>query len=247
MDTVSPARSRVRSSTLCARRSGLGSLLVGTSKRQLSMPRFQSLQTKAISVLPLSSAARALTNRALSCSHSPHLGASMACGWRQRPLSSVLPEASSLPLQPLTATLALGTGLPLSRRVTQASEPARPCLKCTPRLVTSALVRTYMVRCLKRGSSRFWPSTGEAISSTWKPGCSGMPTTSNGRGSPPSGLGSSVALAPPAEASSETMRDCTMSWGMPVSGSSSRGLGRAGGKDWIPSLRAWVRCTSSLS
>ena len=47
IDTVSPARSSVRSNTVWARWSGAGSWLVGTLKRQGSMPRCQSLQVKA--------------------------------------------------------------------------------------------------------------------------------------------------------------------------------------------------------
>ena len=63
IDTVSPARSRVRSNTVWARRSGCGSLLVGTLKRQGSMPRCQDDQVKARSSTPRCGA-RALTNQA---------------------------------------------------------------------------------------------------------------------------------------------------------------------------------------
>jgi hypothetical protein len=52
IDTVSPARSSVRSNTVWARSSGRASLLVGTLKRQGSMPRCQSLQVKAMSSTP---------------------------------------------------------------------------------------------------------------------------------------------------------------------------------------------------
>ena len=58
IDTVSPARTSVRSSTVWARSSGWASLLVGTLKRHGSMPRCQSLQVNAMSaaVLPFASA-----------------------------------------------------------------------------------------------------------------------------------------------------------------------------------------------
>ena len=60
MDTVSPARNRVRSNTVWANSSRWALLLVGTLKRQGSMPRFQSLQVKAMSCTP-ALVARALT------------------------------------------------------------------------------------------------------------------------------------------------------------------------------------------
>jgi hypothetical protein len=102
------------------------------------------------------------------------------------------------------------TGWPLSSVVTQASAFSRPSLKCTPRLVTSAEVRTNIVRASPwRSSSSEAPSFCEAISTTWKPGASGMPTTSNGRGSLLAGLGRSSVLTPPLPASSDSMRDCT--------------------------------------
>ncbi len=49
MDTVSPARTRVRSNTVWASASAWAWLLVGALKRQGSMPRCQSLQAKASS------------------------------------------------------------------------------------------------------------------------------------------------------------------------------------------------------
>ena len=60
IDTVSPARSRVRSNTVWATRSGRASRLVGTLKRQASMPFCQLDQVKAMSAAP-SLLARALT------------------------------------------------------------------------------------------------------------------------------------------------------------------------------------------
>ena len=60
IDTVSPARSRLRSSTVWATISCCGLESVSKLKRQLSMPRCQSLQTNAMSALP-STVARALT------------------------------------------------------------------------------------------------------------------------------------------------------------------------------------------
>ncbi|MNT51049.1 hypothetical protein D3C72_1879980 [compost metagenome] len=80
----------------------------------------------------------------------------------------------------------------------------RPSLKCTPRLVTSAVVRTYIGARLPSSAS---PSIGEAISTTWKPGSgSGMPTTSNGRGPPPDGLGTASFCTPGARSSNDTER-----------------------------------------
>ena len=60
IDTVSPARSSVRSNTVWARTSGCTAMLVGTLKRQGSMPRCQDDQVKAMSGTPRLSA-RALT------------------------------------------------------------------------------------------------------------------------------------------------------------------------------------------
>ena len=62
------------------------------------------------------------------------------------PSLSVVACTRVLPSQVDTRTCALGTGLPLSKVVTQAMAFSRPSLKCTPRLVTSAEVRTYMTR-----------------------------------------------------------------------------------------------------
>ncbi len=61
IDTVSPARSSGRSSTVWATTSASTSWLVGALKRHGSMPRCQSLHTKARSSTPSSSLARALT------------------------------------------------------------------------------------------------------------------------------------------------------------------------------------------
>jgi hypothetical protein len=61
IDTVSPARSSVRSKMVWARSSGRASVLVGTLKRQGSMPRCQSLQVKAMSSTPSAPVWRALT------------------------------------------------------------------------------------------------------------------------------------------------------------------------------------------
>ncbi len=132
-----------------AMRSGSACRLVGTLKRQGSMPRCQSLQVKARSSTPLSSLARALTNQApLSYSFGPlHDG---TCGEMPlsmtMPLASVVPLATALPSQLDTRTSAPATTLPLSSVVTQAMEFSRPSLKCTARLVASAVVRTYIVR-----------------------------------------------------------------------------------------------------
>ncbi len=52
IDTVSPARSKVRSKMVWARTSGTALVSVGTLKRQLSMPWFQSDITKAMSACP---------------------------------------------------------------------------------------------------------------------------------------------------------------------------------------------------
>ena len=49
IDTVSPARNKVRSNTVEARRSGSGPRPVGTLKRQDSMPFCQLLKTNATS------------------------------------------------------------------------------------------------------------------------------------------------------------------------------------------------------
>ena len=75
--------------------------------------------------------------------------------------------AKALPRQSDTRTCAPATGWPLSRDVTQARAFSRPSLKCTPRLVTSAVVRTFMVRAAPCcASSSALPSSGEAISTT---------------------------------------------------------------------------------
>jgi hypothetical protein len=60
IDTVSPARSSVRSKIVWARSSGMALRLVGTLKRQGSMPLCQSLQVKARSSTP-ATVLRALT------------------------------------------------------------------------------------------------------------------------------------------------------------------------------------------
>jgi hypothetical protein len=204
IDTVSPARSKVRSITVWARWSGAGSWLVGTLKRQGSMPRCQWLQVKARSstraALPgAGMLARALTKYAGGWSSPPM----QAGGCGDRPLSSatpwalVVPRASGLPLQSDTCTAAPATGWPLSSVVTQASAFSRPSLKCTPRLVTRAEVRTTIVRGVPwRSSSSAAPSIGEAISTTWKPADKGMPTTSKGRRSLFAGLGRSSVFTP---------------------------------------------------
>ncbi len=83
------------------------------------------------------------------------------------PRASVLALATGLPWQSDTCTVAPATGLPVSSVVTQATELSRPSLKCTPRLVTNAEVRTTIVRCAPYLSfSSDWPSRCEAISST---------------------------------------------------------------------------------
>jgi hypothetical protein len=181
--------------------------------------------------------ARALTKYAGGWSSPPM----QAGGCGDRPLSSatpwalVVPRASGLPLQSDTCTAAPATGWPLSSVVTQASAFSRPSLKCTPRLVTRAEVRTTIVRGVPwRSSSSAAPSIGEAISTTWKPGASGIPTTSKGRGSLLAGLGRSSVFTPGCPASSETMRDCTWSRSL---ASSARGSGP------LTSAAAWLRGT----
>ena len=83
------------------------------------------------------------------------------------PCALVLAVASTLPSQLDTRTTAPATGAPLSSVVTQASAFSRPSLKCTPRFVTSAEVRTYIVRFVPwRSSSSELPSACEAISTT---------------------------------------------------------------------------------
>ena len=109
---------------------------------------------------------------------------------RAMPCASVVAVPSACPLQSEIWTCACATGRALSSVVTHTRALSRPRLKCTPRLVTRAEVRTYIVREAPRsGSSKAAPRLGEAISSTWKPGVSGMPTTSKGRGSPASARG----------------------------------------------------------
>ena len=151
IDTVSPARSSVRSKIVWAMASGSGCRLVGTLKRHGSMPRCQSLHVKARSSTPFSSFARALTKYApppySPSSLSEQVGASGETPLSvAMPFASVVPLATSLPSQPDTRTVAPATTLPLSRLVTQAMAFSRPSLKCTARLVASALVRTYIVR-----------------------------------------------------------------------------------------------------
>ena len=62
------------------------------------------------------------------------------------PCALVEAVATSRPSHVETRTFALATGLPLSKVVTHASAFSRPSLKCTPRLVTKADVRTNIVR-----------------------------------------------------------------------------------------------------
>ncbi|MNK92367.1 hypothetical protein D3C87_1124870 [compost metagenome] len=105
---------------------------------------------------------------------------------------------------------ALATGLPSSRPVTQASPLISPSavprasLKWTPRLVTSAAVRTYIGSDLPSSAA---PSIGEAISTTWKPGSgSGMPTTSKGRGEVSDDFGIASVCAPATPRNNGTAR-----------------------------------------
>ncbi|MNT36146.1 hypothetical protein D3C72_1722110 [compost metagenome] len=78
---------------------------------------------------------------------------------RATPWASVVALANSLPRQSDTRTVAPCTGWPLSSVVTQARAFSRPSLKCTPRLVTRAEVRTYIVRVSPwRSSSSELPS-----------------------------------------------------------------------------------------
>ena len=61
-------------------------------------------------------------------------------------------------------TAAPATGLARSSVVTQTSEFSRPRLKCTPRLVTSTPVRTYIGAVLPSNAA---PSRADSTSTTW--------------------------------------------------------------------------------
>ncbi len=99
---------------------------------------------------------------------------------RARPAPSVRPLQSTVPRQSFTATCASATGRPRSSVVTHTRLDVRPRLKCTPRLVTSAAVRTYIDPAF---SSSALPSTRDSTSTTCSPVCgSGRPTTSVARG-----------------------------------------------------------------
>ena len=167
IETVSPARSRLRSNTVWARNSACGPLAVATLKRQGSMPFCQFENTKLTSGLPRQGPSgttwRALTKKPGSPGHSPMSGSS---GWRiaARPRSSVRPLHRRLPWQSCTATSAPATGLARSSVVTQARLFSRPSLKCTPRLVTSTPLRTYIGA---GRSSRASPSRRDSISIRW--------------------------------------------------------------------------------
>ncbi len=207
IDTVSPARSSERSSTLCTRSSGCGPLEVGWLKRQGSMPFCQLPNTKAMSATPLASVWCAVTNRPSSAGQ-PSNCSSKACAARARPFASVRPFHNGSPWQSWMTTSAPSTGLPRSSEVTHTSAFSRPCLRCTPRLVTSTPVRTNIGDFLSSSDS---PRRSDSISTTWKPGsASGMPTTSKGRGSPPASCGSSMRRACASPASSDTSRVATM-------------------------------------
>ena len=167
IDTVSPARSSVRSKTVCTRASGSGGAqaggLAGTAKRQGSIPRIQPLKTKAMSTRPWASRWRAVTKRPSSPPHEA-ARADRAPSTRARPWASVRPCHSRVPAQSCTATSAPATGRARSSVVTQTALPSRPCLKCTPRLVTSTPVRTYIGAAC---ASSACPSRRDSISITW--------------------------------------------------------------------------------
>ena len=135
MATVSPARSKLRSNTLCARAESSRAEAVGRLKRHGSMPFCQSLKTKAVSTLPWASALRALTKNSPADSASPSAsraqlpGGSSRLGTRASPWASVRPSHRRAPLQSLMATSAPSTGLALSSVVTQTSAFSRPVLK----------------------------------------------------------------------------------------------------------------------
>ena len=83
------------------------------------------------------------------------------------PCGLVVAVATSRPSQVDTRTFALAMGLPLSSVVTQASEFSRPSLKCTPRLVTRADVRTNIGCGLPAVfSSSELPNFSDSISTT---------------------------------------------------------------------------------
>lgn len=65
IETVSPARNRVRSKMVVARVVADLSMSVGKLKRQDSMPSFHEVSAKAMSWRPFSSVLRALTKRPL--------------------------------------------------------------------------------------------------------------------------------------------------------------------------------------
>ncbi len=96
------------------------------------------------------------------------------------PAPSVRPFHSGRPRQSLTATAAFATGRPRSSVVTHTRLDVRPRLKCTPRLVTSAAVRTYIGPAF---SSSALPRMRDSTSTTCSPVCgSGRPMTSVARG-----------------------------------------------------------------
>ena len=131
--SVSPARSRLRSSTLCAM-SGAQVSADGSAKRQDSMPSFHEVSVKV-----RSRSTRADTNQPpgqfLHDGAVPRLFA-----MRARPCVSDAPVQTGLPSQVLTVTCAPATGSPVSSAVTHTSEDSRPILACATRLVTSAAV-----------------------------------------------------------------------------------------------------------
>ena len=137
-----------------------------------------------------------------------------------KPCLSVRPDHTGSPRQSEICTCAPSTGLPLSSVVTHTSELLALVLKCTPRLVTSTLVRTYM-GALR--SSRAWPSLADSTSTTWKPGCPmGMPMTSKGRAWTLASLdGRLNVLTPASRFNKLTVRVCTTSGGSSWSCSSS--------------------------
>ena len=162
IDKVSPARSSVRSNTVCARRSAAVPRAVGTSKRQGSMPRIQRLKTKETSP-----PARAVTNRPSSVRQAAPLSLASSPNprsMRAMPAASVLPLHSGWPRQSLIATFAPATGRPRASVVTHTRLDERPRLKCTAMPVTSAPVRAYMGA---RLASSDWPRMRDSISTTW--------------------------------------------------------------------------------
>ena len=161
IDTVSPARTSVRSSTACATK-GPSQRPVGRLKRHGAMPSPQSVNANA-----RSSDVRAVTTYSRrSCSPSQAGRSSRggsARGMRAIPDASVRPSQWTRLRQSRTAIAALGTTEASESRVTHTSDDSRPSLTCTERSVTSAPARTWKVSSLPMSAA---PSFGLASSTT---------------------------------------------------------------------------------